>query len=144
MDILERIGDTIVSVSKDVSQKAKDASGIAKLRLDIKSKENFIREQYLEIGKLYYEKHKGEDVEEQVQFDRIEEAQEAIEEMQQQILALKGARKCPDCGAQAADTAEYCSVCGAKLSIVVEDMPYEEVKEDIGDLGVTEEEKEDC
>ncbi len=144
MDILERIGDTIVSVSKDVSQKAKDASGIAKLRLDIKSKENFIREQYLEIGKLYYEKHKGEDVEEQVQFDRIDEALEAIEEMQQQILVLKGARKCPDCGAQAADTAEYCSVCGAKLSIVVEDLPYEEVKEDIGDLGVTEEEKEDC
>jgi len=44
MDILEKIGDTIVNVGKDVTQKAKDVSGIAKLKLDIRAKEDFIKE----------------------------------------------------------------------------------------------------
>lgn len=121
MDILEKIGDTILSVGKDVTQKAKDVSGIAKLRLDIRSKEDFIREQYMEIGKAYYERNKGTDVPEKVQFDRIDEALEEIEKMKLQILELKKARKCPDCGAEAADSADFCSVCGARLTVVVEE-----------------------
>lgn len=121
MDFFEKIGDTIVSVGKDVTQKAKDVSGIAKLKLDIKSKEDFIKEQYIELGRAYYESHKEEEVEDQARFDQIKEALEEIERMRLQILELKGARKCPDCGAEAADTADYCSVCGAKLTVVVEE-----------------------
>lgn len=121
MDFFEKLGDTIVNVGKDVTQKAKDVSGIAKLKLDIKSKEDFIREQYMELGKAYYERHKDVTVEEQARFDQIKEASEEIEKMKLQILELKGARKCPDCGAETSDTAEYCSVCGAKLTVVVED-----------------------
>ena len=121
MEFFEKLGDTIVSVGKDVTQKAKDVSGIAKLKLDIRSKEDFIKEQYIELGKTYYEAHKEEEVEDQARFDQITEALEEIERMRLQILELKGTRKCPDCGAEAADTAEYCSVCGAKLTVVVEE-----------------------
>ena len=53
MEFFEKLGDTIVNVGKDVTQKAKDVSGIAKLKLDIKSKEDFIKEQYIELGKIY-------------------------------------------------------------------------------------------
>lgn len=126
MDLFEKIGDTILTVGKDVTQKAKDVSGIAKLRLDIRAKEDFIKEQYLSLGKAYYEQRKGENVKEEAQFSLIEEALEDIAHMQRQILELKGARKCPECGAESAETAEYCSVCGAKLSIIVEDAAFEE------------------
>lgn len=121
MDFFEKLGDTIVNVGKDVTQKAKDVSGIAKLKLDIKSKEEFIKEQYIELGKVYYEMHRDDAAEGQDRFDLIKEALEEIERMKVQILELKGARKCPDCGAEAADTADYCSVCGAKLTVVVEE-----------------------
>lgn len=130
MDILEKIGDTIVHVGRDVSQKAKDVSGIAKLKLDIRAKEDFIKEQYIALGKAYYEKNRGGQVEEQAQFDQIDEALDAIAKMELQILELKGSRKCPECGKEAPDTAEYCSICGAKLSVVVEDSPYEEAEEE--------------
>ena len=130
MDILEKIGDTILSVGKDVTQKAKDVSGIAKLKLDILSKEDFIREQYTEIGKAYYEKNKGTDVAEKERFHRIDEALEDIEKMKLQILELKKARKCPDCGAEAADSADYCSVCGARLTVVVEEPMETEPEEE--------------
>lgn len=130
MDILEKIGDTIVHVGRDVSQKAKDVSGIAKLKLDIRAKEDFIKEQYIALGKAYYEKNRGGQAEEQAQFDQIDEALDAIAKMELQILELKGSRKCPECGKEAPDTAEYCSICGAKLSVVVEDSPYEEAEEE--------------
>lgn len=116
MAFMERVGDTLLSMGKDVSQKAKDMSGIAKLKLNIRAKEDFVKEQYMEIGKAYYERHKGEDVLVQAQFEQIDEALEEIAQMEMQILDLKGAKKCPGCGAQTADTAEYCSVCGMKLS----------------------------
>lgn len=126
MAFIERMGDTLLNMGKDVSQKAKDMSGIAKLKLNIRSKEDFVREQYMEIGKAYYEMHKGEDVLEQERFVQIEEALEDIAQMEHQILELKGAKKCPGCGAETAETAEYCSVCGTKISTVVEEEPTEE------------------
>lgn len=126
MAFFDKFGDTIINAGKDVTQKAKDVSGIAKLKLDIRSKEDFIKEQYVELGKVYHKKNKGTDVPEKAQFERIEEAFEEIEKMKLQILELKKAKKCPECGAEAVDTAEYCSACGAKLSVVVEDAAYEE------------------
>ncbi len=139
MDFFERLGDTIVSVSRDVTQKAKDVSGIAKLKLDMKAKEDFIKEQYAALGKWYYQEHKEEEGEQKAWIERIDEALEAIAQMELKILELKKARVCQECGAQASDTAEYCSVCGAKLVVVVkEDVPEadvaaEEPKEEIKD-----------
>ena len=119
MDFFERLGDTIVSVSRDVTQKAKDVSGIAKLKLDMKAKEDFIKEQYAALGKWYYQEHKEEEGEQKAWIEHIDEALEAIAQMELKILELKKARVCQECGAQASDTAEYCSVCGAKLVVVV-------------------------
>ena len=121
MDFFERVGDTIVQVGKDVTQKAKDVSGMAKLKMDIRAKKESVKESYLELGKIAYQRHKGETAEETALFERIDEALEEIEKMELQILELKGARMCPECGAQASDTAEYCSACGAKLAVVVAD-----------------------
>ena len=45
MDVFEKIGDTIVNVGKDVSSKAKELSGVAKLKMDIRSKEEFVEKQ---------------------------------------------------------------------------------------------------
>ena len=139
MDFFERLGDTIVNVSRDVTQKAKDVSGIAKLKLDMNAKEDFIKEQYAALGKWYYQEHKEEEGEQKAWIEHIDEALEAIAQMELKILELKKARVCQECGAQASDTAEYCSVCGAKLVVVVkEDVPEadaatEEPKEEIKD-----------
>ena len=81
MEFFDKLGDTLLNAGKDVTQKAKDVSGIAKLKLDIRSKEDFIKSQYTELGKIYYEKNKGADVPEKEQFERIEEALEEIEKI---------------------------------------------------------------
>ena len=38
MAFFDKLGETIVNVGKDATQKAKDLSGVAKLNLDIKAK----------------------------------------------------------------------------------------------------------
>jgi len=40
MEFFDKLSETIVSAGKDVGQKAKDVSGIAKLKMDIRSKED--------------------------------------------------------------------------------------------------------
>ncbi len=119
MGFFDKLGDSIVSVSKDVGQKAKDVSGITKLKLDIRMKQDYLKEQYAYLGKAYYEAHKNEDVSEKHRFEKISEALDEINRMELQILELKKARKCPNCGTEVSDTAEFCSNCGAKLGVVV-------------------------
>ncbi|MCM1257827.1 MAG: zinc ribbon domain-containing protein [Roseburia sp.] len=127
MSFIDKLGDSIVSMSKDVGQKAKEASGIAKLKLDIRIKQEYVKEQYAQLGKVYYEAHKDEDVPEKQQFEKIAEALDEIDQMELQVLELKKARRCPNCGVEASDTAEFCSNCGAKLGVVVGEGKAEDV-----------------
>ena len=129
MSFIDKLGDSIVSMSKDVGQKAKEASGIAKLKLDIRIKQEYVKEQYAQLGKIYYEAHRDEDVPEKQRFDKISDALDEIDKMELQILELKKARRCPNCGVEASDTAEFCSNCGAKLGVVVGESKGEDVSE---------------
>ena len=129
MSFIDKLGDSIVSMSKDVGQKAKEASGIAKLKLDIRIKQEYVKEQYAQLGKVYYEAHKNEDVPEKQRFDKISDALDEIDRMELQILELKKARRCPNCGMEASETAEFCSNCGAKLGVVVGESKAEGVTE---------------
>ena len=45
MEFFDKLSETIVSACKDVGQKAKDVYGIAKLKMDIRSKEDFVEKQ---------------------------------------------------------------------------------------------------
>ena len=131
MDFFDRMGEKLVIAGKDVTQKAKDLSGTAKLNFDIKAKEDFIEKQYAQIGKLYYEDHKEEadglsyrigslkeaDGAYGQQMQAIAEAFAAIDHMKEEVLKIKGARQCPQCGATVPEDTEFCGKCGAKLNI---------------------------
>lgn len=122
MSTWDDLKSTLYSAGKDISQKAKDVSGIAKLKLDIKSKEDFVEKQYAALGKAYYMAHKDEEgAEEAAQFAVITEALEDIEKMQLEIINIQGATACPRCGASMSENATFCSKCGAKMNDMYED-----------------------
>lgn len=131
MELFDKLSETIVSAGKDVGQKAKDVSEIAKLKMDIKSKEDFVEKQYAELGKAYYEKHKddeteetsenGEKTPEQEHFFLISEALGEIERMRAEVLKIQGAAECPKCGAKMPQGAAFCSNCGTKMDDMFED-----------------------
>ena len=75
MSFFDEMKESLVSAGKDVSQKAKEVSGIAKLKLDVKSKEDYVEKQYAELGRIYFEQHKDEEEPaEAEQFKVIKEA----------------------------------------------------------------------
>lgn len=118
----EEIKDTIVSAGRDMGQKAKDVSEIAKLKFDIRSKEDFIERQYVLLGSAYYEAHKKDEAPaEAEQFQVIEEALEEIERMKRQILNLQGAAECPKCGSKMPEGAIFCSRCGTRMDDMFEE-----------------------
>lgn len=122
MDFFDKLGESLVTAGKDVGQKAKDVSEVAKLKLDIKSKEDYVEKQYVLLGKAYFEAHKDEvDAEEAEQFFLIKEALEEIERMKAEILRIRGAAECMQCGMKMPEEATFCSNCGAKMNDIYED-----------------------
>ncbi|MCI9446438.1 MAG: zinc ribbon domain-containing protein [Lachnospiraceae bacterium] len=158
MDFFGKLGEAIVETGKDVSQKATDLTEITKLKMDIRSREDFVRKQFTEMGKQYYELHK-EDAEplfEEVGL--ITDALLKIEELRNEIAERKGKKLCPSCGAANDTDALYCNQCGAKCEAaateeafeaedadLAEETEFSEVTEDVEFMAVSEdaETKED-
>ena len=144
MAFFDKLSETLVNASKDVSQKAKDLSGTAKLTMDIHTKEDQVQKMYAQIGKLYFEEHKDDDPAVYEQMTQIKEALAVIEDMKKELMELKGAKVCPRCGQEVKAADAYCKNCGAKMEdedivvdAVVKEAPAEEtvseetVKEEI-------------
>lgn len=91
MDFIEKIGDTITTKGKEAADKAKELAEIAGLKGQIASCEEVIKKNYLEIGKLYYEKYKNDpDAEFTKQITAINNAKTGVEELQGKISDIKG------------------------------------------------------
>lgn len=91
MDFMEKVGDSIVTTGRAVTEKAKDLAEIANLKGKIHACEEDIRKNYIELGKLYFEAH-GQEPE--AGYDgfcwAIADAKESIEEMEEKIRCIKG------------------------------------------------------
>lgn len=120
-------------------QKAKELSEIAKFKSMIFDEEAKIDKAYLEIGKLYVEKHAEDGAEEFAELiASIAEAKENLKSYQHQIEDIKGVVRCPKCGAEVSLDDAFCASCGAAMpkeeaivgEVVSEEEAVEEVKEE--------------
>lgn len=122
MEFFDKLGESLVNAGKDVGQKAKDVSEIAKLKLDIKSKEDYVQKKYADLGMAYFKKYKDdEDCEDREQLFLIQEALDEIERMKAEVLRIQGAIECPKCGTKMPEGAAFCSSCGTKMDDMYED-----------------------
>ena len=112
---LNKVKESLLTAGKEVESMAKDASAIAKIKIDIHNKEVFLEKQYALLGKAFYEAHKDEDVEEQVYFTSIKEAQEELAKLNADLMAAKGELECPSCGSKQPQDKAFCADCGAEL-----------------------------
>ena len=91
MDFLDKIGETITTKGKEVSDKAKDMAELVNLKGQVHICEDLIRKRYVEIGKIYYEKHGSTPEEDYIDACRdIENAQNTIVDLEARIKELKG------------------------------------------------------
>ncbi|MBQ6805799.1 MAG: zinc ribbon domain-containing protein [Lachnospiraceae bacterium] len=90
-NFVSKLGETITTKGKEVSDKAKDLAEIANLRSQINTCEEVVKKNYMEIGKKYYELHGSmpeEEYEEQCR--AISNAQMGIADLEAKIKEIKG------------------------------------------------------
>ena len=112
---LNKVKESLVNAGKEVESMAKDASAVAKIKIDIHNKEVFLEKQYALLGKAFYEAHKDEDIEEQVYFTSIKEAEVELAELNANLLAATGSVECSSCGSKQPQDKAFCADCGNEL-----------------------------
>ena len=91
MDFFEKVGEIITEKGKEVTGKVKNIAEIAGLRNQISACEDVIRKNYLEIGRMYYERFKDEENNEFAeQCTAIANAKNGVEALEGKIREIKG------------------------------------------------------
>ena len=90
-EFVNKIGETISAKGKEVTDKAKDVAEIVRLKSQIKTCEDIMKRNYMEIGRRYYELHASIPEEHYAeQCIAINNAQDNIAEYEQKIKEIKG------------------------------------------------------
>ncbi|MCR5499123.1 MAG: zinc ribbon domain-containing protein [Acetatifactor sp.] len=126
MDFLNKLGDSIVSAGKEVSEKAKDYTDAGKIQFEISKKKSEINDKYRALGKKYYAEHRDEKDDSIV---AITAAIEELHDLENKLADVKGGVHCDNCGAIVPAGSSFCGKCGAKIGGMFE----EEEEEDIFD-----------
>lgn len=117
MDFFNKAKESITSAGKDLTQKATDAGGLAKVTLKLKELEREYNDRLKTMGEALYTQHYEEiksmcpDMVEALDRNRKEYEQDKKDQ-----AVLKGMRICPNCGAEQDKIAVRCTVCGINMN----------------------------
>ncbi len=91
MDFFSKVEETVTAKSKKAMDKAKQMADIASLKSQIGTCEEVIKKNYVEIGRLYYEKY-AQDVacDFAKQCTAITNAKAGVADLEQKIKDIKG------------------------------------------------------
>ena len=91
MDFFDKLGDTLMTATKEVGQKAKGMSDLAKLQYELKCKEDDLKKEFERLGRKYYQQNKDVVPEEDLDcFEDIEILMNRINDLNEEILEKRG------------------------------------------------------
>ncbi|MCM1539096.1 MAG: zinc ribbon domain-containing protein [bacterium] len=117
MAFFEQLGKTLNEASDNLKRKTQNFSEVNSLEKQVNANQSAVQNLYVEIGRAYYEAHKGD-----MQGDYVEQCRmitdmlNQIAQLQDQIRIKKGIQLCPNCGAQLALGSMFCAGCGAQVA----------------------------
>ncbi|MFV0344444.1 MAG: zinc ribbon domain-containing protein, partial [Anaerocolumna sp.] len=88
------------------------------------SQQDIVNRSYITLGKEFYNVNKmNPPIDNDETFKTISKALEKIDQLKNDIQMIKGTEACPNCNAEIAKDAIYCSECGIKVgeSVSAED-----------------------
>lgn len=116
MSFLDNIGSKASAAGQAAAEKARNFAEVNRLNGVISDHEKRISRLYFEIGQSYYERHKDDpEAEELERIAEITDTNEKIAVCRNQIKALKGVEKCPNCGADVQNGSQFCNNCGTRM-----------------------------
>jgi uncharacterized protein (UPF0212 family) len=114
-DFMDKLASSFGSAGKVLSDKFNDTSNLAKLNIELKSKQTFIEKQYISIGKKVYELENQKEETALEEVFLIRQTLEEIKEIRHEIMEIKGMQKCPHCGVEIEKAVRYCPNCGKSV-----------------------------
>lgn len=117
-DLADRTEEAASRVVGAAGQKASDMVESTKLNMKIYDLNSDMDRLYREIGKMLYDTHLGEEIEQdsvQEKLVQLDEKHEEIETLRAKLSDLKTVRKCPVCGKEYKSGDVFCSECGSQL-----------------------------
>ena len=127
MEFFEKLGKKATETFNSAAEITNKIASETKIKFKINDCKSKIKDLYLDIGKVVYQKfvldgnlEVKEDIEEQL--TKITEYTDKIEEYERQILELAKMKQCINCNNKIDISAKYCPECGTE-------QPEEEVHE---------------
>lgn len=137
MAFFEKLGETLSSTGKAAAQKTKEMADLAKLNSQVGQLEGKIKTWYQVIGEKVYQSEKDQEHSGlETEFGMITDAFAEIGRLKKQITEIRGMKTCPECGADVAKDASFCSKCGAKIEEPADntDAEADDVVDDAADV----------
>ena len=117
MGFFDDVKKSVSSAAKTVAQKSSEVVETTKLNMTISQEKEKIEKIYSEVGKAVVEEYKmGNDKGFAEKCEEVKAIEAQIAELQQKVLELKNASKCPGCGAEITTDVAFCPKCGTKLN----------------------------
>ena len=120
MDIFNKAKESLSAAGKGFTQKASDASGLAKVTMKIKEEEKQLDQSLKELGTLLFNQYNEES--KQLfpqQSENIRQLYAALQQDREELAYLKGKKICPNCGAELDGDVQRCTSCGMNVENVV-------------------------
>lgn len=127
MGFFDQLGKKASDTMQSAKDKTSKLSAELKLKSQLADRKDRINVLYSEIGKeVYSDYQKGINENSQVVLEKLKEiteTNERIEEINKEILKIKGVRICTSCGGQIPAGSDFCPKCGNKVVEVVNSAP---------------------
>lgn len=116
MAFMDGLNDKISKLSASALEKTKEASDSIKINSAIKEEENRQKELFRQIGEKFFAVYTADSTREiDALCAAVQESMYKAETYREQLMKLKGAKTCGNCGAEVAANAAFCSRCGAPM-----------------------------
>ncbi len=116
MGIFNEAGKRITQSTQNTVQQAKDFAEISKINTRIADEQRLLNSFYMQIGQKYFTVFGEQPAEEFIQLCiNVRDSEAKIAGLQHEILQIKHARICPNCGAECDEKLAFCGACGHEL-----------------------------
>ena len=129
MSFFEELKKNATGAADKAVKKTTELTGIAKLKMAIRSKEGKLTSVYEEIGRLFYTAERdGEDCTSEIAayIMKADKLKAEIEEAKKETVKLKNMKTCEGCGAEIDRNLPFCPWCGKKQELPVDEEDVED------------------
>ena len=117
MDFFNKAKESLTNAGKDLTQKASDAGGLAKVTMHLHDLEKSYNEQMKKLAETLYAQHYDEvkalcpEI-----IYALDQNRKDFEASKREQATLKGMRICPNCGAEQQKISVRCTACGINMA----------------------------